>query len=97
MGKNKEDSVEAVTHDMNHLRDRLLKIAQRSRQTGTPGKVSPRSTLAPRAKATMKPEEAKKATTPKPAPPPREPISKPRQPRGVVPPHLKKYLFKKKG
>lgn len=75
----KDDTVEAIGRDMDQLRDRLLKIAQRSRQTGTPGPVSPRATLQPKARASMKPEAAKKATTPK----------------RPIPPQLKQFAFKK--
>lgn len=93
----KEENLDSLIRSHVRLGTRLRQYALRSKQGGKPGDVSPRATLRPQVKASMKLEAAKKATTPKPPPAPRQPVVKQKTARGVVPPHLKQYLFKPRG
>ena len=65
---------------------RQRQAALKSRQTGKVGEVSPRSSL--RVAVPTKPKP-KKATPPAPPPPPVK------KKRGIVPEHLRPFLFKK--
>jgi hypothetical protein len=81
MTRQKED-VESLARDMGRLRDRMLKIALRNKQTAknqpaTPAKAPP--------KKPAKPAPAK-------APPPKKPAA---QGKRAVPAHLKPYLFQR--